>query len=398
MSLNETPSGERTHIGFFGRRNAGKSSLLNAVTGQEVAVVSDVKGTTTDPVLKSMELLPMGPVVLIDTPGFDDSGTLGARRVEQTKRILDKTDVAVLVVDGTEPRTDTEKELLKLFQERNIPFLIAVNKSDLGAVSAADKQEILVSAKTGAGIRELKEKIASLAPKELGERRIICDKLKPGSRVVLVTPIDAAAPKGRIILPQQQTLRELLNFGCVSLVCREHELKQTLDSLKELPDLVITDSQAFGVVSKIVPDFVPLTSFSILFARYKGFLEQAVRGAATLSKLENGERILISEGCTHHRQCGDIGTVKLPAWIRKFTGKEFDFVFSSGGGFLEDLSGVSLVVHCGGCMLNKREMESRTSRAAAQNVPMTNYGVLIAHMHGILKQSLGIFPELSALL
>lgn len=395
MGLNDTPSGVRVHIGFFGRRNAGKSSIVNAVTGQNLSVVSDVLGTTTDPVSKSMELLPMGPVTVIDTPGFDDLGELGALRVQQTRRVLEKTDVAVLVTDGTEEKSQTEAELISLFKERNIPYIIAVNKSDLSGFHGGNAEnEIAVSAKTKSGIFELKEKIAALSPKEAENTRIISDKLTPGSVVVLVTPIDAAAPKGRMILPQQQTMRDILDYGSIPVLCREFELEQTLNALKNPPAMVITDSQAFGVVSKIVPESVPLTSFSILFARFKGYLEGAVKGAFALEKLQGGEKILISEGCTHHRQCGDIGTVKLPNWIKNFTGKEFEFEFTSGGTFPSDLSSYALVVHCGGCMLNAREVTSRMHCAETAGVPMTNYGVLIAHMHGILTRSLSVFPEL----
>lgn len=395
MGLNDTPSGVRVHIGFFGRRNAGKSSIVNVVTGQNLSVVSDVLGTTTDPVSKSMELLPMGPVTVIDTPGFDDLGELGALRVQQTRRVLEKTDVAVLVTDGTEEKSQTEAELISLFKERNIPYIIAVNKSDLSGFHGGNAEnEIAVSAKTKSGIFELKEKIAALSPKEAENTRIISDKLTPGSVVVLVTPIDAAAPKGRMILPQQQTMRDILDYGSIPVLCREFELEQTLNALKNPPAMVITDSQAFGVVSKIVPESVPLTSFSILFARFKGYLEGAVKGAFALEKLQGGEKILISEGCTHHRQCGDIGTVKLPNWIKNFTGKEFEFEFTSGGTFPSDLSSYALVVHCGGCMLNAREVTSRMHCAETAGVPMTNYGVLIAHMHGILTRSLSVFPEL----
>lgn len=395
MGLNDTPSGVRVHIGFFGRRNAGKSSIVNAVTGQNLSVVSDVLGTTTDPVSKSMELLPMGPVTVIDTPGFDDLGELGALRVQQTRRVLEKTDVAVLVTDGTEKKSQTEAELISLFKERNIPYIIAVNKSDLSGFHGGNAEnEIAVSAKTKSGIFELKEKIAALSPKEAENTRIISDELTPGSVVVLVTPIDAAAPKGRMILPQQQTMRDILDYGSIPVLCREFELEQALNALKNPPAMVITDSQAFGVVSKIVPESVPLTSFSILFARFKGYLEGAVKGAFALEKLQGGEKILISEGCTHHRQCGDIGTVKLPNWIKKFTGKEFEFEFTSGGTFPNDLSPYALVVHCGGCMLNAREVTSRMHRAETAGVPMTNYGVLIAHIHGILTRSLSVFPEL----
>ena len=388
MSLNDTPKSERIHIGFFGRRNAGKSSLVNKITGQNLSVVSDVPGTTTDPVLKSMELLPLGPVTIIDTPGFDDEGVLGDLRVEKTKEILAKTDIAVLVVDGNAGVADTDKELISLFEERKLPYITVYNKSDLKRVYGFS-----VSSETGEGIELLKQKIAQLKPD--GERKqIVSDVLNEGSVVVLVTPIDEAAPKGRLILPQQQTIRDLLDAGNAAFVCREHELEKTLSSLKNPPDAVITDSQAFGFVSKLVPENVPLTSFSILFARYKGVLESAVKGASVLDTLNDGDKILISEGCTHHRQCGDIGTVKLPAMIKKRTGKSFDFEFTSGGTFPEDLSRFALVVLCGGCMLNEREMQTRLDRANSQKIPMTNYGILIAHINGILKRSLSLFPDI----
>lgn len=388
MSLNETPRSERIHIGFFGLRNAGKSSLVNKITGQSLSVVSDILGTTTDPVLKSMELLPLGPVTIIDTPGFDDEGSLGSLRVEKTREILSKTDIAVLVVDGTVGIADTDKELISLFEERKIPYITVYNKSDLKKVG-----EVSVSSETGEGIELLKQKIAELKPKG-EEKHIVSDVLKKGSVVVLVTPIDESAPKGRLILPQQQTIRDLVDSGNTAFVCREHELLKTLDSLKNPPDAVITDSQVFGVVSKIVPDEIPLTSFSILFARYKGVLKTAVKGASVLDKLNDGARILISEGCTHHRQCGDIGTVKIPAMIKKRTGKNFEFEFSSGGTFPKDLEKFDLIVHCGGCMLNQREMQSRLEMANKKGVPMTNYGILIAHINGILKRSLSLFPDM----
>ena len=393
MSLNNTPSGERIHIGFFGCRNAGKSSLVNAVTGQNLAVVSDILGTTTDPVLKAMELLPLGPVVIIDTPGFDDEGILGDMRVEKTREILAKTNIAVLVIDATIGKRQEDEELISIFKEKNIPYIIAKNKSENLENKECAEDEILVSATENIGIYELKERIATLVPKTT-EKHIISDKLKSGSVAVLVTPIDAAAPKGRLILPQQQTVRDLLDTGNIAVVCREFELEKTLNSLKNSPDIVITDSQAFGYVSKIVPKEVPLTSFSILFARYKGVLENAVKSAKVIDKLNGGEKILISEGCTHHRQCGDIGTVKLPNGIRNKTGKDFDFSFTSGGTFPSDLSEYSLVVHCGGCMLNEREMQSRMQKAKEQNIPMTNYGIMLAHLNGILERSIEIFPEL----
>lgn len=397
MSLSNTPSAERTHIGFFGLRNAGKSSLVNAVTGQELSVVSDVLGTTTDPVKKAMELLPLGAVVIIDTPGFDDTGYLGEKRVQKTRKVLASTDIAVLVVDAEKGIGDEDKILIELFKERKIPFVVAYNKSDLASSSIKNSNEIAVSARTGKNINELKELIGSLY-KDKQEKFILADLVKAGDTAVLVTPIDASAPKGRLILPQQQTLRELLDLHCTAIVCQPEELKNTLASLSKKPKLVITDSQAFGKVSKDTPKDINLTSFSILFARYKGDLEALVRGAATLKSLKDGDKVLISEGCTHHRQCGDIGTVKLPNWIRQYTGKNIDFSFTSGGDFPEDLSQFSLVVHCGGCMLNDREMGYRINTAKAEGVPIVNYGVLIAHIHGILKRSLSPFGNLKSLI
>lgn len=397
MSLSNTPSAERTHIGFFGLRNAGKSSLVNAVTGQELSVVSDVLGTTTDPVKKAMELLPLGAVVIIDTPGFDDTGYLGEKRVQKTRKVLASTDIAVLVVDAEKGIGEEDKILIELFKERKIPYVVAYNKSDLASPSIKNSNEIAVSAKTGKNINELKELIGSLY-KDKQEKFILADLVEAGDIAVLVTPIDASAPKGRLILPQQQTLRELLDLHCTAIVCQPEELKNTLASLSKKPKLVITDSQAFGKVSKDTPKDINLTSFSILFARYKGDLEALVRGAATLKSLKDGDKVLISEGCTHHRQCGDIGTVKLPNWIRQYTGKNIDFSFTSGGDFPEDLSQFSLVVHCGGCMLNDREMGYRINTAKAEGVPIVNYGVLIAHIHGILKRSLSPFENLKSLI
>ena len=394
MSLNQTPSSERVHIGFFGRRNAGKSSVVNAVTGQDLAVVSDVKGTTTDPVRKAMELLPMGPVMITDTPGYDDEGALGALRVRRTRQELNRTDIAVLVTDATQALTEEDRELLTLFREKGLPHLLVRNKSDLlPAVPEAAPGEIYVSALTGAGIHELKERLARLQ-KTGPQRHIIADKLSPGALAVLVVPIDKAAPKGRLILPQQQTIRDILDAGASALVVRDSELAKTLASLGRTPDIVITDSQVFGAVSKIVPREVPLTSFSILMARYKGLLEAAVRGTDAAEQLRDGDRILIAEGCTHHRQCGDIGTEKLPAWLRRYTGKALQFTTCSGAEFPEDLSPYALVVHCGGCMLGEREVLYRMKCAADQGVPITNYGTLIARMNGILSRSLEIFPEL----
>ena len=402
MGMNQTPVSERVHIGFFGRRNAGKSSIINKVTGQELSVVSEVKGTTTDPVFKSMELPPMGPVVMMDTPGIDDGGGLGELRVKKSLQVLGKADVAVLVADLLEGIGEPEERLVKQFRDRGIPYLIVYNKADLketgavpecgahtGAIGPdADKAPALyVSAKTGEGIHELKEAIAQFSPKEEG-RRLVGDLLAPGDQAVLVVPIDKAAPKGRLILPQQQAVRDILEAGAVAVVARDWGLPEALGCLKEKPRIVITDSQVFGQVAKDTPKEVPLTSFSILFARYKGSLEQAVEGAKRLDSLEDGDRVLMAEGCTHHRQCDDIGTVKLPRWIREYTRKNLDFAHVSGTEFPEDLSSYQLVVHCGGCMLNRKEMEGRLRRAAGQQVAMTNYGILIAKMKGILERSL----------
>lgn len=395
MGLNAQPSGERVHIGFFGLRNAGKSSVVNRVTGQTMSIVSDVKGTTTDPVQKAMELLPIGPVVIIDTPGIDDEGALGEERVRRALRVLEKTDIAVLVTDSTRGLQPAEQELLELFRKREIPFVIAHNKADLTSVPAAmPENEIYVSAVADSNIRELKELIARAVKPIEPEKRLVADLLAPNDTVVLVVPIDSAAPKGRLILPQQQTIRDILEAGAISLVTRETELTRTLETLRELPRLVITDSQAFGIVDKLVPKNVQLTSFSILFARYKGNLRQAILGAAQLNSLQDGDTVLISEGCTHHRQCGDIGTEKLPNWIRRFTGKDVQFSFTAGNEFPEDVSKYALVVHCGGCMLNEREMQYRLRHSAERNVPMTNYGIAIAHMHGILDRALAPFPDL----
>lgn len=357
MGLNAQPSGERVHIGFFGLRNAGKSSVVNRVTGQTLSIVSDVKGTTTDPVQKAMELLPIGPVVIIDTPGIDDEGTLGAERVRRALRVLEKTDIAVLVTDSTRGLQPAEQELIELFRKRELPFVIAHNKADLTSVPASvPENEIYVSAAADSNIRELKELIARAVKPIEPEKRLVADLLAPNDTVVLVVPIDSAAPKGRLILPQQQTIRDILEAGAISLVTRETELTRTLESLREPPRLVITDSQAFGLVDKLVPQSIQMTSFSILFARYKGNLRQAILGAAQLNSLQDGDTVLISEGCTHHRQCGDIGTEKLPNWIRRFTGKDVQFSFTAGNEFPEDVSKYALVVHCGGCMLNEREM------------------------------------------
>ena len=400
MSLNDVVSAERLHIGFFGLRNAGKSSLVNAVTGQDLAVVSPVKGTTTDPVKKAMELLPLGPVVIIDTPGLDDEGELGALRVKKATEILSSIDVAVLVHDAALPLSDLEQGLLSRLSERKIPVICAYNKADLLAEVPEAKENLLyLSALTGSGVHELKEALADLGrAARLAQRRIVADLLSEGDMVVLVIPIDESAPKGRLILPQQQTIRDVLDAHCSVVCCQVEELSRTLGALSAPPAMVITDSQAFGRVSRLVPDEIPLTSFSILFARYKGELETLVAGAAKLSALQDGDKVLISEGCTHHRQCNDIGTVKLPGWIRDYTGKDLTFEFTSGGTFPEDLSPYALVVHCGGCMLNEKAMAHRMDTARAQGVSMVNYGVAIACMHGILKRSLGLFPAVQAVL
>ena len=477
MGLNDTPSGERVHIGFFGRRNSGKSSLVNAVTGQEMSLVSDTLGTTTDPVSKAMELLPLGPVVIIDTPGFDDVGELGGQRVRRARQILNRADMAVLVIDATVGMTDSDRQLVGIFEEKEIPYIVAANKCDLlegGAVpvpqytaaaqgmpagqgntivqnpdavqttpagqdnaiaqeaSAAQGEEttqeksdvqnatvvrgeavvqgeasspkvtsgstIYVSALHGTNIYELKECMAALTGVKKEEKRLVGDMLEAGDLVILVIPIDESAPKGRLILPQQQTIRDILEAGAAAVCVKDTELKLTLDRLGARPRLVITDSQAFGRVSKETPGDILLTSFSILMARYKGFLDTAVKGAAKLERLKDGDRILVAEGCTHHRQCEDIGTVKLPGWLRKYTGKELVFESSSGRSFPEDLSPYALVLHCGGCMLNEREMLYRMKCAEDQGVAFTNYGIAIAQVHGILKRSLSLFPELAAML
>lgn len=397
MSLNHTPSSDRIHIGFFGRRNAGKSSIVNAVTGQELAVVSDVKGTTTDPVQKAMELLPMGPVVIIDTPGIDDEGALGELRVKKTRQVLNKTDVAVLVVDGTEGKKEVDEALISLFQEKNLNYLVVYNKKDLlKVVPEPGANEIYVSANTGEQIHELKERIAALSVPEENTRRIVADIIEPSDFVVLVVPIDKAAPKGRLILPQQQTIRDILEADATSIVVKENELKNTLEHLGKKPKLVITDSQVFAKVNADTPKDIMLTSFSILFARYKGDLETVVKGAAAIEKLQDGDKVLISEGCTHHRQCGDIGSVKLPAWLHKHTGKELQIDLSSGTEFPENLSQYKLIIHCGGCMLNEREMKYRLKCAQDAGTPMTNYGIAIAYMQGILQRSLEPFPHILA--
>ncbi len=396
MGLNDKVSAERIHIGFFGLRNAGKSSVVNAVTGQKLSLVSEVKGTTTDPVQKAMELLPLGPVVIIDTPGIDDEGKLGEMRVMRAKQVLSKTDIAILTVDAARGMQDADRELCDLFSSRKIPYIVVFNKSDLLAeIPAAAENEIYVSAEHGTNIYELKEKIGALAGKLENKKSLIGDLIEPNDIVVLVTPIDESAPKGRMILPQQQMIRDVLDNGAINVVVKETELEKALSSLSQKPKMVITDSQAFGKVSKTVPEDILLTSFSILFARYKGELREVVRGAAYLDRLKDGDTVLISEGCTHHRQCNDIGTVKLPGWINGYTGKTLNFEFTSGGEFPDDLSKYALIVHCGACMLNEREMKSRIERAVDAKIPITNYGTAIAQVHGILKRSLSPFPDIA---
>lgn len=401
MSLNQTPAAERIHIGIFGKRNAGKSSVINAITGQDLAIVSDVKGTTTDPVLKSMELLPLGPIVLIDTPGLDDVGELGALRIQKAYQMLNKTDIAVLVVDGSVGMTNEDQQILSRIKQKNIPYIIVYNKSDLLSATPLNIQQehsvIAVSAKNGYQIEELKEKIAGLLPKEQSAKKIVGDLLSPLDFVILVIPIDSAAPKGRLILPQQQTIRDILDAGAVSIIVKDTELKDTLAKLPIKPKLVITDSQAFEKVAKEVPQDISLTSFSILFARYKGNLDTVASGAKTLDQLKDGDTVLICEGCTHHRQCDDIGSVKLPRWILEHTKKDIHFSFTSGTEFPDELSGYQLIIHCGGCMLNEREMKYRLRCAKDQNVPITNYGTAIAHMKGILNRSLKPFTGGQAL-
>ena len=396
MGLNDRVSAERIHIGFFGLRNAGKSSVVNAVTGQKLSLVSEVKGTTTDPVQKAMELLPLGPVVIIDTPGIDDEGKLGEMRVMRAKQVLSKTDIAILTVDAARGMQDADRELCDLFSSRKIPYIVVFNKSDLLAeIPAAAENEIYVSAEHGTNIYELKEKIGALAGKLENKKSLVGDLIEPNDIVVLVTPIDESAPKGRMILPQQQMIRDVLDHGAINVVVKETELEKALASLSQKPKMVITDSQAFGKVSKTVPEDILLTSFSILFARYKGELREVVRGAAYLDRLKDGDTVLISEGCTHHRQCNDIGTVKLPGWISGYTGKNLNFEFTSGGEFPDDLSKYALIVHCGACMLNEREMKSRIERAVDAKIPITNYGTAIAQVHGILKRSLSPFPDIA---
>lgn len=408
MGMNQTPASERVHISFFGKRNAGKSSIINAVTGQDLSIVSSVMGTTTDPVYKTMELLPLGPVMIIDTPGIDDEGELGALRVRKSYQVLNKTDIAILVIDSTIGKTEEEFALIHRFHKKKIPYLVVYNKIDLlsneeikDLAMSVRPGEVLVSASSNMNIYELKEKIASLKPEDTHKYPLIQDLIDPLDLVILVVPIDKTAPKGRLILPQQQTIRDILERGALSLVVRDTELKDTLEHFRAQgirPRLVVTDSQAFARVSRDTPEDITLTSFSILFARYKGELETQLKGVSSLSSLEDGDRILISEGCTHHRQCGDIGTSKIPDWIRNYTGKKPVFEFTSGTEFPEDVSSYKMVVHCGGCMLNEREMKYRIACCQDQGVPITNYGILIAQVTGILKRSLGPFPEMQKLL
>ena len=400
MSLNDTPSGERIHIGFFGRRNAGKSSVVNAVTGQELAVVSDTKGTTTDPVSKAMELLPLGPVLIIDTPGFDDEGQLGELRVRKTKQILNKTDIAVLVIDAVEGLKQCDEELLSIFKEKDIPYLLVYNKEDMlkeeqkEPLVEDNNNVVYMSALQKTHIQELKEKLAKQIKTEDQTLQLVGDLVQPSDLIILVIPIDSAAPKGRLILPQQQVIRDILEAGGAAICVKETELSKLLTDLGNRPSMVITDSQAFAQVSQVVPEEILLTSFSILMARYKGFLDEAVQGAAAIRQLKDGDRVLISEGCTHHRQCDDIGTVKIPRWLKNYTGKNLIIETSSGREFPEDLSPFSLIIHCGGCMLNGREMKYRMKCAKDQHIPFTNYGIAIAHMQGILERSIQVFPDL----
>lgn len=406
MSMNQTPSGERIHIGIFGRRNAGKSSIINALTGQDLAIVSEVQGTTTDPVSKAMELLPLGPVVMIDTPGLDDEGGLGALRIQKAYQMLNKSDIALLVIDGCTGITAEDRQILERIRKKNIPYAVIFNKADIAQpdrdkVSKAladsgidEKHSIWVSAETKENIHQLKELIASLVPAESPGRRIVGDLIQPSDFIILVVPIDKAAPKGRLILPQQQTIRDILDSEAVSIVVKETHLKETLESLGRRPALVITDSQAFKKAAADTPADIPLTSFSILFARYKGNLKTLVEGARMLDKLKDGDKVLISEGCTHHRQCDDIGTVKLPGWIKQHTGKKLDFRFTSGTEFPAALEDYELIIHCGGCTLNEREMKYRLKCAEDAGIPMTNYGTAIAYMNGILDRSIAVFPEI----
>lgn len=386
MGLNDTPSANRIHIGIFGKRNAGKSSVINAITGQNLAIVSDVKGTTTDPVSKSMELLPLGPVTIIDTPGLDDEGMLGKKRIEKAYQVLNKTDIALLIVDSVQGISDEDEEILSLIKEKNLPYLVVMNKSDLIDKKEEKENYIYVSAVTKENIKELKNRIGQMAPKET-EKVIVSDLINASDKVILVIPIDKAAPKGRLILPQQQTIRDVLDKGAVAIMCKEDELKDTISLMKEKPKLVITDSQAFKSVSEDTPKDIPLTSFSILFARYKGEIDVLIRGVKKINDLKDGDTILISEGCTHHRQCGDIGSEKIPKLLKKFTGKDLSFEFSRGTEFPKNLDKYALVVHCGGCMLNEKEMKHRISYANNQGLEIVNYGILLAYLNGILQRA-----------
>lgn len=397
MGLNDTPSANRIHIGIFGRRNAGKSSVVNAITGQDFSIVSDVKGTTTDPVYKAMELLPAGPVIIADTPGIDDEGELGELRIKKARQVLNKTDLAVLVVDAVEGKGEPEMHLIGLFEKKVIPYIIAYNKCDLlPNLPPIQENEIFISVKKQINIEELKNKITAIVSAGETNHRIVGDLINPSDFVVLVTPIDNAAPKGRLILPQQQTIRDILDSDAVSIVVKDSELRETLENLGRKPKMVITDSQVFAKVSEETPEDIPLTSFSILYARYKGLLDVAVMGASALKTLEDGDTVLICEGCTHHRQCDDIGTVKLPAWIKNYTSKQLEFEFVSGTEFPDDLQKYRLIIHCGGCMLNEREVKYRQQSALDQQVPITNYGIAIAAMQGILQRSIALFPHLTA--
>lgn len=396
MSLNDTPKSDRIHIGIFGRRNAGKSSIINAITGQSLAIVSEIKGTTTDPVQKAMELLPLGPVMIIDTPGIDDIGELGEKRIEKSYQVLNKTDIALLVVDGTLGLQNEDKAIIEAIKERKLPYIIILNKSDEVTHRYEIENSIWVSAKTNENIWELKERISKLVPADNMTLKIIGDKLEPNDIAVLVVPIDKAAPKGRLILPQQQTIRDILEAGAVSVVTRDTELAETLKSLGKKPKMVITDSQAFGYVKNIVPEDILLTSFSILFARYKGDLEKAIKAVKAIENINDGDTLLIAEGCTHHRQCDDIGTVKIPKWLKSHTDKKINYEFTSGTEFPKDLSKYKAVIHCGGCTLNEKEMKHRVNVCKSQNVPITNYGIFIAYVQGILERSIQVFPEYAA--
>ena len=398
MGLNDTPKSDRIHIGIFGKRNAGKSSIINAITSQNLAVVSKVKGTTTDPVQKAMELLPLGPVMIIDTPGIDDEGELGKMRVEKSYQVLNKTDIALVVVDGNVGLTQCDKDLIEEIKKRKLPYLIILNKSDEVCNRYDIENSIWVSAETKENIWELKERISKLVPNENMTLKIIGDLLDPEDIVVLVVPIDSAAPKGRLILPQQQTIRDVLEAGAISVVTRDTELSQTLKALGKKPKIVVTDSQAFGKVKNDVPEDILLTSFSILFARYKGDLAEQIKAVKAIDSLKDGDYVLISEGCSHHRQCDDIGTVKIPRWLKEHSGKKINYEFSSGTEFPRDLSKYKAVIHCGGCTLNEKEMKHRIAVAKEQNVPITNYGIFIAYTQGILKRSLQAFPEIAKIL